>query len=222
MCFAGGISNVGTTLSRSQGGGDTKIGNMVPACGACDDSKQNNNFEEWMTGNAPKSPRARGISDLESRIDKIKRYASEYGYTPRQPSDRLCESELRQFETLNEDLEKLRKRIEAFIEDKKAPSNLPNWLSCDALLLMAPSTTLRRRTSGERRYRKPAGCCGPVESSSGWASISSPASSTVWSTAGSTTLSSSTSWSETWKEANTATPLPKTISPPPISTVLKS
>ena len=122
-----------------------------------------------MTGNAPKSPRARGISDLESRIDKIKRYASEYGYTPRQPSDRLCESELRQFETLNEDLEKLRKRIEAFIEDKKAPSNLPNWLSCDALLLMAPSTTLRRRTSGERRYRKPAGCCGPVESLSGLA-----------------------------------------------------
>ena len=167
--FCGGNFERWDHLVSISRGGDTKIGNMVPACGACDDSKQNNNFEEWMTGNAPKSPRARGISDLESRIDKIKRYASEYGYTPRQPSDRLCESELRQFETLNEDLEKLRKRIEAFIEDKKAPSNLPNWLSCDALLLMALSTTLRQPTSEKRRCRRHTGYCGRMESSSGLA-----------------------------------------------------
>ena len=49
----------------------------------------------------------------------------------------------------------------------------------------------------------------------------------VWSTAGLTILSSGESWSEIWapeflRRVSTATPLLKTISPPPTSTVLKS
>ena len=42
-------------------GGETVLGNMVPACARCDDSKQAFPFEEWMVSDAKWSPKSRGV-----------------------------------------------------------------------------------------------------------------------------------------------------------------
>lgn len=52
----------------------TEISNLVPSCGKCNQSKGNKPWREWMTGKAPRSPRARGIRNLEARLDRLARY----------------------------------------------------------------------------------------------------------------------------------------------------
>ena len=100
-------------------GGDTKLGNMVPACRKCDDSKQDKDFEEWMTGNAPKSPKTRGISNLRDRVEKINAYVKKYHYRPRQPDERLTNNEIQRFNALQIDLAELRKKFDTFIAGRK-------------------------------------------------------------------------------------------------------
>lgn len=55
-------------------GGDTVVGNMVLACAQCDDSKQAADFEQWMNGDAPRSPKSRGVSDIDNRVRRIRDY----------------------------------------------------------------------------------------------------------------------------------------------------
>lgn len=52
-------------------GGETVLGNMVPACQKCDDSKRDLAFDEWMQSDSPSSPRSRGIADVNARIELI-------------------------------------------------------------------------------------------------------------------------------------------------------
>lgn len=52
----------------------SEIHNLVPACGKCNQSKGNTDWEAWMRGNAKLSPTTRRIFDLEDRIIKIKAY----------------------------------------------------------------------------------------------------------------------------------------------------
>jgi hypothetical protein len=47
--------------------GESVLGNMVPACARCDDSKRSLPFEEWMTSEAEGSPQRRGINDIAGR-----------------------------------------------------------------------------------------------------------------------------------------------------------
>ena len=96
-------------------GGDTTFGNMVPACAKCDDSKRDLPFGEWMIGNAPNSPKTRGIPNLKDRLSKIQAYVRMYGYRPRPPSERLIAGELRRFNTLRKDLGTLRQEFDAFV-----------------------------------------------------------------------------------------------------------
>jgi len=96
-------------------GGDTTLGNIVPACSKCDDSKRDLPFEEWVVGNAPNSPKTRGIPILKDRLAKIKTYVRKYGYRPSPPSERLSAGELRRFNTLLEDLVTFRREFDTFI-----------------------------------------------------------------------------------------------------------
>lgn len=96
-------------------GGDTTLGNLVPACGRCDDSKRDLPFEVWTLGSAPNSPRTRGVPDLDHRLARIREYVAKYAYRPRIPEERLTAEDLRQFEVLREDLRKLRKDFDTFI-----------------------------------------------------------------------------------------------------------
>jgi 5-methylcytosine-specific restriction endonuclease McrA len=39
----------------------SEIGNLVPACGKCNQSKGNKPWRSWMEGTAPQSPKTRGV-----------------------------------------------------------------------------------------------------------------------------------------------------------------
>lgn len=52
----------------------SEIHNLVPACGKCNQSKGNKEWESWMRGTARLSPATRGIPDLEQRIERLARF----------------------------------------------------------------------------------------------------------------------------------------------------
>ncbi len=52
----------------------TEIANLVPACGKCNQSKGNKNWKEWMLSTAARSPKRRGISDLDERVSRLEAY----------------------------------------------------------------------------------------------------------------------------------------------------
>ena len=91
------------------------LGNMVPACATCDDSKGGLPYDVWALGGAPNSPQTRGVRDIDRRLSKIREYVAKYSYTARPPEERLNTEELRQFEILHADLQRLRGDFDAFI-----------------------------------------------------------------------------------------------------------
>jgi hypothetical protein len=60
----------------------SEIGNLVPACGKCNQSKGNKNRRDWIVSRAKRSPRTRGVSDLETRIERLSEYEK---WKPREP-----------------------------------------------------------------------------------------------------------------------------------------
>ena len=46
----------------------------MPACGKCNQSKGNKDWKAWMLGPAPLSPKTRGVSDLDDRLEKLTAY----------------------------------------------------------------------------------------------------------------------------------------------------
>ena len=62
---------------------------MVLACAQCDDSKQATEFEQWMTGDAPRSPKSRGVLDIESRVQRIREYVRHHKYAVGSLNERL-------------------------------------------------------------------------------------------------------------------------------------
>lgn len=61
-------------VDRKPTGYISEINNLVPACNKCNQSKGNSEWETWMRSDAEKSPKTRGIADLEARIEKLKAY----------------------------------------------------------------------------------------------------------------------------------------------------
>lgn len=52
----------------------SEIGNLVPSCGKCNQSKGNKIWKAWMLGDAPLAPARRGVPDLELRIKRLTNY----------------------------------------------------------------------------------------------------------------------------------------------------
>jgi hypothetical protein len=52
----------------------TEIANLVPACGKCNQSKGGKPWREWITGSARRSPKARGVSNLNEKISRLEQY----------------------------------------------------------------------------------------------------------------------------------------------------
>lgn len=101
-------------------GGDTILGNMVPACARCDDSKQASDLEEWMDGDAPLSPRNRGVADTASRVQKIQEYSARHGYKAQDVVQRLDESERNELQDIKQQIEDSRRRLEQLITHHRA------------------------------------------------------------------------------------------------------
>ena len=49
----------------------SEIHNLVPACGKCNQSKGNKNWREWLFSSVPRSPKSRGVPDLDSRVSRL-------------------------------------------------------------------------------------------------------------------------------------------------------
>ena len=97
-------------------GGDTVLGNMVPACAKCDDSKRDLPYEEWMRGGAPGSPTSRCVPDAETRLARVSGYVEHFRYAPKAVAERLEPTELDEYERIRLALSKQRSDVEAFIE----------------------------------------------------------------------------------------------------------
>ena len=66
-----------------------EIRNLVPSCGPCNQSKSGANWEAWMNSDARGSPRSKGVSDLEQRIDRLRRFV-EWGNVKPLPLSELA------------------------------------------------------------------------------------------------------------------------------------
>lgn len=63
-------------------GGATVLGNMVPACGSCDDSKGARSYTAWLGGKAKKNPARCTQGLLEQVVERAKKYQGHFKYTP--------------------------------------------------------------------------------------------------------------------------------------------
>jgi hypothetical protein len=100
-------------------GGETVLGNIVPSCQRCDDSKRDEYFEDWIKSDTKCSPKSRGVRDIDERIRKIKAYMKKYGYHAETLEEKLTEEERKQLDRIRSDLNKVRRAIESFGEAYK-------------------------------------------------------------------------------------------------------
>lgn len=52
----------------------SEIQNLVPSCGKCNQSKGNQDWQHWIVSDANKSPRTRGVTDIDVRIHRLNSY----------------------------------------------------------------------------------------------------------------------------------------------------
>jgi hypothetical protein len=98
-------------------GGETVLGNMVPACARCDDSKRDVPYEAWMSSSAAGSPKSRGVGDIAERISRIQACARHFDYTVCPLEQRLSEQENERLAQIRSRLAELRQEIDALIRD---------------------------------------------------------------------------------------------------------
>ena len=61
----------------------SQIGNLVPACGKCNQSKGNKSWKDWIKSNVNGSPKSRGKDkDLHMRIQRLEEYEKSWRVTP--------------------------------------------------------------------------------------------------------------------------------------------
>jgi hypothetical protein len=98
-----------------QTGGATLLGNMVPACQPCDDSKGSKEYRTWLAGSALKNP-ARGNPEvLASIIARVDAYQRHFGYVPsRDFRSALDSQQLAQYEAFSELLASFRIQLTQF------------------------------------------------------------------------------------------------------------
>src|SRR6185436_7000990 len=94
-------------------GGETVVGNLVPACQPCDDSKQHRAYAEWMRH--PKRLR----EDTEERIAKLVSYVSHFGYVVIPLEKRVDAETLARIEDFRRRLKDLRREAEEVLANAK-------------------------------------------------------------------------------------------------------
>lgn len=93
-------------------GGETVLGNMVPACGHCDDSKQALSIRQWFSKLAERDD----IRDPETRLRRIEDYARHFGYAARPLEERLNTEEWERLEKIRHRMDDLRQEVELLIQ----------------------------------------------------------------------------------------------------------
>lgn len=65
-------------INKQPTGYCSEIHNLVPSCGKCNQSKGNKHWRDWMLGTASKSPRTRGVVDLDERVTRLESYCEAF------------------------------------------------------------------------------------------------------------------------------------------------
>jgi hypothetical protein len=91
-------------------GGDSSPGNLVPACGRCDDSKQDRTIEEWAASNAKHRPAASRVAAIFARIRK---YQLTYAYEAQDFEKKLSPEQHAVYMRFRERLDALREQMRA-------------------------------------------------------------------------------------------------------------
>lgn len=104
-------------LVAVKNGGETVLGNMVPACSKCDDSKRDIAFDIWMQSDFPNSPKSRGIENIQEKIERINSYTQCFEYKVRPLETRLTTDELTKLEQVRISILQTRKECEDLIAD---------------------------------------------------------------------------------------------------------
>ena len=99
--------------------GEMCIGNVVPACPVCDDSKGDRNFEKWILSKALKSPKSRGVSNLSNRINKLKEYQNRFNYKPIPLEKKLTNQGQALLKNIQKSLNSLKLKFEKLQKCKK-------------------------------------------------------------------------------------------------------
>ena len=107
-------------------GGATVLGNMVPACAPCDDSKSRQPYKEWMTSNSSKSPIRRGVINVKERIQRIHDYVTHFGYICGPVESQLTADEIRRRTQLLGHLQELRREVDSLVDDYRRRKG-DNW-----------------------------------------------------------------------------------------------
>lgn len=97
--------------------GLTALGNLVPACGTCDDSKGNRPFAEWMRGSAAKSPMSLGVPNVDQRVEHIESFIAHYETRPLPFEERLTAAELLEVQAIDLALEAVYARANQLIQN---------------------------------------------------------------------------------------------------------
>lgn len=93
-------------------GGETVLGNLVPACQPCNDSKGSRAFDTWLA--------TRPVSDREVRVELLREYQRQFGYIAGRAESRLSPGRLAEFEDLVRRAKALQSDIEKFLRSRTA------------------------------------------------------------------------------------------------------
>ena len=100
-----------------QKGGETVVGNMIPVCQSCDDSKQHKKFDEWLRGCAQrmwmeKKNKPTSEDYIEGRIRVLNHFLEEHGASCRGLMEKVPESKRAGFDEIQSSLQQLRRSLE--------------------------------------------------------------------------------------------------------------
>jgi hypothetical protein len=89
-------------------GGDTTPGNLVPACGRCDDSKQDREIKEWASSKSKHRPQPQQLKII---LDRIEEYRATFSYSPIAFDQKLSGSQKAIYDRFRTKLEELRSQL---------------------------------------------------------------------------------------------------------------
>jgi hypothetical protein len=100
-------------LVAVRSGGETVLGNLVPACAPCDNTKGKTPFDEFLRG------RDLVREEAEERIERLRGYMAAFEYKVVPLDERLTDDESERLAALRAKAGELRAEVEALIEDHR-------------------------------------------------------------------------------------------------------
>jgi len=102
-------------LVPAMSGGEAVLGNIVPACQPCDDSKGRKPFESWLPVRASALGPAR-VSEVPGRIKRLHEYRERFDYEHTTRESALSAERLSELEDLRRRASELQRDVEAFLK----------------------------------------------------------------------------------------------------------